>query len=138
MDELKKTVEMAEVPDMGGRPLEIPEKLDGTWVLQYLAPAGISAHLVSFSYDEDGALVVDYASHHSQGVNFTLKQKASFAEYDGKGNLCFRVMCGGPGNELFEYHMEYYRGDVMLGYAQRVDMDVEGFRSPLYAKFIHE
>ena len=128
--------EMDLSPRMGGRPLVIPEKLDGTWVLQYLAPAGISPHLISFHYEGD-ELVVEYASHHTEGVNFTLKQKAVDASYKD-GILRFKVLCGGPGNELFGYYMEYYRGDVMLGYAQRVDMEQEGFKSPLYAKFIHE
>ncbi len=137
MEEIKNSGQTLAPSNEGGRPLVIPDRLDGTWVLQYLAPSGISPHLVSFSYDPDGTLIVEYVSHHSQGVNFTMKQTASFAKYSD-GKLCFRVMCGGPGNELFEYHMDYYRGDVMLGWAQRVDTDIPGFHSPLYAKFIHE
>ncbi len=93
MDEKIKIESKTDAPDGGGRPLNIPEKLDGTWLVQYLAPAGIGPHLTAFSYDSDGALIVEYASHHTQGVNLTLRQTATCAGYSG-GRLCFRVMCG--------------------------------------------
>lgn len=102
----------------------------GTYAMRLLAPKGTPQHTITFK-QENGIYQAEVVTEHGpqQARNIKL----------GDRRISWRQFGGTPGTELFEYDMEIFPGNVLLGKCYRVDVPAEESpSSPVVAEAIEE
>lgn len=80
--------------------------LDAEYTFQILAPSGIPAHKIRFSY-EDGVLKGTYVTEHKEQEMRELTRSGC--------DISFKADAGSHGDEVFYTRLRLYQGGIMLG-----------------------
>jgi hypothetical protein len=89
---------------------------EGSYEMKLVAPKGVPAHKITFKL-EKGIFQAQVETEHGL-------QPAEHLRIQER-HILWQQFGGTPGTELFEYDMEIFPGNVMLGKCYRIDVSAE-------------
>ncbi len=89
---------------------------DGTYTLRLMAPKGTPEHTITFKL-ENGVYRAEIQTEHGPQTAKHLKIQ--------EHHILWQQFGGTPGTELFQYDMEIFPGNLLMGKCHRIDVPAE-------------
>ena len=102
-----------------------PVKVEGEYEIQIISPPNLPAHTAVF-WTENGVLKGTYETEHCKVELTDLKYEDRI--------LSWSCMAGSHGDELFQFKLKTFFGNVMLGATYRIDTEGPAPESPVMGR----